>query len=534
LKISDAGLPDGLWSGTGGFLRPSVGVVRLDGYIRVSHSIWQLDVPDRFTEADRDVLELLDRRKPLRDVTVRSQKAENLFRILAHQGCFTYDGTKERYSLDEVRYVATALVAQWYGLYYSHPFWNKLGGCQLSIPQLFAWALRTYHLSRSAGPTAARGVVHSPDTRVRNAFSKSAIEEYSHCETYYLPVHGVFGLEEGWIKKLLPLPSSTAFDQQMSVIAEDDWLAHTVVAYFQEYTAAFRENAFELYDRLEAAYALDGFFSGWKNHIGYDVDQTHCDDFGDLLTGDDEVSRERLLESLEAASNTVQFLISAIDEVDACKANMSLKEFRVSPSLATVGAQRSSILGGVDDIGEPLGKVTWAEMCTYIAQVAFRTLEHRRRQLSEVLAVVLSRPTLSDLVMRALSRTSSHDSVVASGCILEEAQRLREVPASVRETRLSALAVTNFLRESVGRPEEFVFLLVLALRCAKLTQGRDEDTLSSMAAICESRFANTQLETGQRARFADIGLQFIEMCIASLGFRNIVPNQDMLFPEYPV
>ena len=84
MKISDAGLPDGLWSGTGGFLRPSVGVLRLDGYIRVSHSIWQLDVPDCFTGAEPDVLDLLDRRKPLRDVTVRSQKAENLFRILAH------------------------------------------------------------------------------------------------------------------------------------------------------------------------------------------------------------------------------------------------------------------------------------------------------------------------------------------------------------------------------------------------------------------------------------------------------------------
>jgi hypothetical protein len=167
-----------------------------------------------------------------------------------------------------VGYLVGALASNWYGYYYRHSFWDDLRHCRLSIPQVFGWALRTYHLSRSAGVTAAQGAVHSPKRHIRATFLKSALEEYSHCEIYYFPEHPVFGLDREWIKELIPLPSSTAFDHHMSVIAQDDWLAHAISAYFQEYTAAFRENAFALYDRLEAAYGLTGFFKGWKDHMG--------------------------------------------------------------------------------------------------------------------------------------------------------------------------------------------------------------------------------------------------------------------------
>jgi len=236
-----------------------------------------MEVPARFVEKEPLFRDFLERRKPIGHLNLKSEGSGNLIQLLIGQGCITYDGTRDAYQMDELEYVLHALIFQWYGIYYGHPFWARLSNCQVSIQELFGWALRTYHLSRSAGVTAARGAVYAPTSQIRAAFLASAIEEYSHCDTFFFPRHPVFGLEDSWIKQLVPLASSTAFDNQMSIIAEDDWLAHTCIAYFQEYTVAFRENAFALYDRLEKAYGLDGFFEGWKQHIGYDLEQSHAD-----------------------------------------------------------------------------------------------------------------------------------------------------------------------------------------------------------------------------------------------------------------
>ena len=412
-----------LWTGTAGYLRRSVQVERGNDSWRLRYSIWEISIPASVVDGDPNFRAFLERQRPLRDVQTRYSETQNLINLLLAQGCTTIDGTKSTYSMDEVRHIVQAMTAQWYGAYYSHPIWPLLRGCRLSLSQLFAWVLRTYHLSRSAGPTAARGAISSPNQRIREAFLKSSIEEYSHCEIYYCPVHDRFGLQRDWVINLLPSPSSLAFDQHMSIIAEDDWIAHALSAYFQEYTAAFRENAFALYDCLEFAYKLDGFFKGWKDHIGYDLDQTHADDFIGLFSGNDKVDRRSLLGSIEAASATVEFLIGSLDELIGMKPDTPLNALRVPPALLSHDIAETTVIGGIEFSRSLLRTRDHREMIEVLIRYWRNNFDDTvtRWIANDCLPVQF----LAENTTRALSFATGHDEVLLLGDYLERFHRNR-------------------------------------------------------------------------------------------------------------
>lgn len=511
--------PGLLWAGNGGYLRSSVEVGRDQNRWRLRHSIWELDIPFSAIDSNPDLRAFLEGKRSAREINFAHQRELNLVSLLFAQGCTTIDGTRSSYSMDEVRHVIQALSAHWYGVYFSHPFWEQLRECRLTQTQLFAWILRTYHLSRSAGPTAARGAINSPNDAVRNAFTKSAIEEFSHCEIYYKPVHDRFGLSKEWVTALLPLPSSLAFDQHMAVMAEDDWLAHTVSAYFQEYTAAFRENAFALYDRLEAAYGLEGFFRGWKDHIGYDVEQTHADDFLDLIAGPERVNRNDLLRSIRAASSTVEFLIGSLDELISVGAEVDLRAFRVPPTVLAGGAAETTVIGGLALSKSLMRAAGEEEAVELLAKYSNERLD--RAKINWIKNVCLSNEFLAGEALRALSYATDHEDIVAIGAICEA---LQENSKSSDRPGISAgcLALRNFVREAARSPSTIVFLLKLVDRITG--PSADEPRNAFFRNARRNRAADQLGET----RLSTVGLQFLELCVVAPDSWQRLGEQDVL------
>lgn len=508
----------GLWTGTGGFLRSSVRVGRGEDAWLVQHSIWELAIPAGVVDRDAELTAFLQRKRSARDLGELNTGGRNLIRLLSAQGCTTFDGTRSFYTLDEVRLVVESLVSQWYGLYFSHPFWAKLRAGQLSLAQVFAWVLRTYHLSRSAGPTAARGAVFSPTAGVREVFLKSAIEEYSHCEIYYKPLHARFGLTSHWITHLLPTPSGLAFDQHMSVMAEDDWLAHAISSYFQEYTAAFRENAFALYDRLERDYGLDGFFKGWKDHIGYDVDQTHADDFLDLFRGTETVSRTQLLRSIDAAAATVEFLIGALDELAETEPNLEIQAYRVSPVLVMQGAGETTVLGGAELSRSLLASNSQEALTNALADFMKASCGEPGSFLNQYIAAEF----MTGCAKRALSVASEHREIVNLGRFMENWGAVASEDQFDTGLSVGGIAVRNFIRESTRSPERFLFLmhLFVALGWLKPMPGFG----AKSAEMSGDHFDPVTLAT--------LGVQFAELCCRhQSGSWGRVGRQDLLLSE---
>lgn len=527
------GLPEDLWSGTGGFLRRVVDVQPGRDAWRLRYSIWELEIPTCQVETDPALRGFLERRSRIKGLRLGSEGATNLIHLLGSQGCTTYDGAREDYTLDEVRFIVGALASHWYGLYYSHPFWTELRNCRHSIPQVFGWALRTYHLSRSAGPTAARGAVHSPRPHIRKAFLKSALEEYSHCDIYYFPEHEVFGLDREWVKALLPTPSSTAFDQHMAVMAEDDWLAHAISAYFQEYTAAFRENAFALYDRVEKFYGLTGFFKGWKDHIGYDVHQTHADEFEDLFAGSERIGKPELLRSLDLASVTVEYLIGALDELSALPADVALDAFRVSPSLLERGATRTTVLGGIDAVPAALDFAT----CSTLARSLTGITSSRFGGLGVIAGTLegaLSPTFLADASTRALSLAVEHDDIILLGAVVEslEANAQRASNIGPETGGAGFQAIRNFFREISRDSSEFIFILGLFDSILRDTPGAHGRVIFGNGT--ESRWCiwSSAPATRERSvRLASLGLRFLELADAAGRMWRRLDALDLFEPS---
>ena len=100
-----SGLPSGFWNGTGGFLRQSVDVSRTDSHWRLGHSLWEVEIPNGRIDDDPGLRAFLERRKPMQDVEFVKQASRELVDLLLLQGCLTFDGTQESYTLDEVRYL---------------------------------------------------------------------------------------------------------------------------------------------------------------------------------------------------------------------------------------------------------------------------------------------------------------------------------------------------------------------------------------------------------------------------------------------
>ncbi|RNJ48034.1 hypothetical protein [Methylocystis hirsuta] len=482
------GLPPGLLMG-GGMLRPSITCRRTGNRWSLAHSLWEVTFEADSFINPKQFEAFIQRRRPIAALDLNDTQLAGIARLLAAQGCLTYDPNRENYQPDEVNYIVGATLSSWYGSYYSHPFWGGLQACSLTPTQLFGWLLRTYHLSRSAGVTAARGALNSTTAAARAAFFKNMIEEFAHCDVYYMPCHSEFGLSAKEIKSLVPLVSSTAFDHQMSAIAEDSWLAHVIVAYFQEYTAAFRQGAFELYDRVAEHYKLGNFFDTWKHHVGYDVTQSHAEEFKRLLT-DGQISRLELDSALAAAATTVTYLIGALDELALVDPQQSLQSFR--------RPQAIELLGGGKSLAE-------AAQVLIMSRQLLR--DDRADKLQNVLSEVLGTTCLIPLLIRALSHAEYHNDVLCFGNAIEALMIADGTISKAGAITISAKAILNFLREKSSSALEFGWLLLLLLELR---------TSSNEKAAATAPFSNWSkdliVSNERQLELLLLGERFLELC----------------------
>jgi hypothetical protein len=524
----------GIHSGSGGFLRQSVKILHDEDSLRLRHAIWEMELPSSLLSVQPTLRSFLERRSPIESLLAENSPSSNLAKLWVSQGCVTYDSSRIEYSLNEIGYFVRALSAQWYGIYYSHPFWARLSACELAMSQLFAWILRTYHLSRSVAATAARGALSGDNLKAQTIFLKNLLEEYDHCEVHYLPQHERFGLSKASVQELLPLPSSTAFDHQMGRIAKEDWLAHGIVAYFQEYTSAFRENAFALYDRIECNYELHGFFDSWKRHVGYDLDNNHSNDFESLFSGEECLPLGHVIDSLEAAATAVEYLLGSLNELNAIGQEVDIRTYRSVPSLLKHGGMATSVLGGIGDLSPILACDTHLEIGKMIAHLTFNASSPEECSAIEDLArSVLNGTGLRDDILHALSYAFEHAALITLGRLLEESDK-RNKDLAVCTSPVNARsrqAVQNFFRELSVTPSDFLLTVLLALLIG--TRSSQAHSQNGLLHAMRDVLVNGNLKILEPLRSARIGLQFAELLKDGANNWKGIPQQDVLCSEPP-
>jgi hypothetical protein len=298
-----------------GYLRDSVVVLTTDEAVLVRHAMWELSLPREWVEARAALCDFLARRCSRKQVPGEDAQLHNVLHLFGEAGCLSAESGRESYQLREVRAIFRPLCATWYGRYYAHPLWDRLRDGSLSRNALVAWLIHNYHVSRSVGMTDARSAVRLSRAPLRDVFCETALDEFAHCDAFYFVRHPGLSIDDEQVKAYLPLPSSQAFDQEMLRIAEDDWLAHVLVALFQETTAGFYEDVKEFYHIVEERYRLPGLFAPWLRHVEYDLGHDHAQQFTALLDSDEEIVGDVVTCALAHAHFTFLFLLHALDEI---------------------------------------------------------------------------------------------------------------------------------------------------------------------------------------------------------------------------
>jgi len=449
-------------------LRSSVAVTRGEDSCTLRHGFWDFTLPNVWIASEPGVAGLLQDGSYSGNIAELSPKAQNVLALLEVTGCLRAEERGD-YSYAEVGLIIEHMTIAWHGLYYSHPVWNRLRSGELGRNGFVAWVLHNYHLSRSAGATAARGVLRSPTGAIRRLFLESALEEYSHCEDYYCIDDARLGVSESDCRAYIPLPSSLALDQQMHRLAEFDWLGHAMVGFIQESTASYYKKCCEFYSLVESKYGLPGFFDGWKQHILLDLKYGHASAFKDAIVemGNASISQDALLKSLNGAAIMVHFLIGALDEIlqeDAFSSEVRLRrpvvqldiDFDVNALLRRFsfvpkpeGNQKQQPGNGSDLMASKL----------LVPKERIPPLEEWTSEESSFLIHEIAMSTLT-----ALSHSQSHEEIIGLGKVVECLKTtLRDSVESMQFYSQSprAVAIANFLREEAPRPKTYCLVIRL-------------------------------------------------------------------------
>jgi hypothetical protein len=165
-------------------LRESVDVTFGEESLELQHAFWSLRLPRDWLDRTRGAEQFFRKVAPVAAVDTKDPETGNVLDLLQLAGCLTAEH-RDSYALHEVRDLFEPLCITWHAIYYRHPIWQQLREGRLSKNALLAWILHNYHLSRSAGVTAARCATRSSRPDIRRLFLESAREEYSHCEDHY-------------------------------------------------------------------------------------------------------------------------------------------------------------------------------------------------------------------------------------------------------------------------------------------------------------------------------------------------------------
>jgi hypothetical protein len=462
------------------YIRHAVSVDFTHDPVDVRYGFWSVELPRDWVSSTDGLERFLKGDAPLSAVELREPEAANLVGLLRVAGCLT-SPRKESYALREVRSLFEPLCISWHAHYYDHPLWSRIREGRISRNALVAWVVHNYHLSQSAGVTAARCATRAQRPDVKRLFLESAIEEYSHCREYYRIDDSRIGITAAEALEYVHLPASLAFDQQMFRLAEDDWLAHILVGYFQESTSSYFTQCAEFYDGVEKRFDLAGFFDGWKGHIRLDLDFGHASAFADALESDESVSLQQVEASFKNAAVTVQFLIAALDEI--------LAEDREDDRIVL---RRPVSLKGATGLEE-----------------------RRPLDFGSVSVKGFVESELADACCRALSYAQTEAQLLSLGRLVEIAAPLlarRYDVATWCVPDMQTTAIVNFVREAATNPAEFVSCLAHLL--TQIEEG-SADSLWIQRGDCRAEIArlaeSCRTSSLQSERLATRLVQFDEL-----------------------
>lgn len=438
-----------------GFLRDSVEVTETSEYITLSHPCWTLDLPRQWAERTDGIMDFLRRRRPLESGL--AAEAADLVRLLSTQGCLTFSEQPVSYSLREVYALFRGIRNEWCGYYYRHPLWDMLRTGELPEPRFIAWAVYNYFLSRSAGISASRFVAFSEKTSLRASLARSMIEEYSHFSDYYHIRHKDLNVPAEDIEQYVQLPSSTAFCQQMLRMAEEDWLGHILIAYFQESTVQFYRDCFKFYAEVEASYGIKGFFKPWQDHIRVDIDCLHAESIEEQFDSDERIPTVDLQRSLSNAWFAYRMLLSALDEIAYGLGEVD-GEWRRRSIRATLAELEEGILLPKTRVTRTLSLTPCNTLAELAKQVQVSGLANRQgRSENSDRDNAFLRSDIIRSTYRALSFADDATSILALGKLAEDAGVAVIEPAFALPATADAMAIANFLRELAMVPQHFCF-----------------------------------------------------------------------------
>jgi TENA/THI-4/PQQC family protein len=450
-----------------GFLRQSVEVSESGDMVSLAHPCWKLDLPRQWVSGAPDLEKFLHRRVTVSQVESHRTETGNLLRLLEAQGCLTFMDNVESYSLQEIRPLFTAIRNEWYGIYYRHPVWNLLRQGSLSKNGLVTWLIYNYFLSRSAGNSSARFATRSKNPAFGRTFYREALEEYSHFSDYYFLHHAQLNLPDAAVDRYVQLPASQAFCQQMLRMAETDWLAYILIAFFQESTIQFSDDCRTFYNEVEKSYGLKHLFDPWWKHIELDIEFTHAKKLEKIFEADERVSTSEVIRSLTSAWIAFRFLVLALDQIT------------VEGQRDTGVLLRSPV---TERILDPASNAL-VKNCTHLTKFVQLPVMHTahdvytamsRRQLigkpetgrdTASADVKFLRLDLVRSIYRALSYAETGGEVVALGRIAECAfeslspWEQGELGNDAQPATAEAMALANFVCELATHPGEFCFVI---------------------------------------------------------------------------
>jgi hypothetical protein len=487
-------------------LARAVQVAQTSHGIQISNAVGTLTLPAEFAEQEPAFRQLLGG-SPLVVQRQTSEALRHVLHAMSQQGCFRFD-CPSQVSRRQLVELFEAFANRWYALYYQHPLWERLKSGQAPRPALVAWVLHNYHVSRSAGATDARCASAAHAQAVRTRFADNAIDEYAHCDDYFLVRHPGLAIPDADVKAAVPVPGSLAFDQNMLRLAERDWTAHSLVSLFQERSIQFYESIVDFYRRVESAYALPGYFDTWVAHMDLDRGEAHAERLGRFLDDDRELERAEAQEVAFGAATTFYFLLSAVGQLERATDDAPL--LRRPVERGVISGRQSALCYGLFGASEhrlehrDAARIA-AEVAGWSAQVPAPTLSPGDR--------AFVRTSIAQLAFKALSYCRDHDAVMAWG-FLAEVHRdcFKETDASLcyfgQRPGPWLAAVVNLLAEQTVQPAAaFGALLYLLRRLGADALGLAPHVVISLGRRGESLY----LEHAERDRFATSLLQLEEL-----------------------
>ncbi|WP_456721185.1 MULTISPECIES: hypothetical protein [unclassified Bradyrhizobium] len=236
--------------------------------------------------------------------------------LLDAQGCFMPEAVREL-RLCDLLHRFQPIRSLFYSEYYGHPAWDIIRSGRASKAQLVAWVIHNYHISRSAGVIAARMASRTQAELLKRFFREDALEEFWHCDQFYFVDDPNLRFDPEAVKSYVPLPASTGFEETALRAADESWIGHLLIAYFQESSIVFGDDSEEFYDSVEANYGLNKFFAGWRRHMTLDLDHGHADGLKDLLDSGQPISVSEAELGLRSVQLAHYFLVRALDQIQA-------------------------------------------------------------------------------------------------------------------------------------------------------------------------------------------------------------------------